>query len=246
MIAGNGNTVEFRHVGRSICKNVRDDPHRWFGRIDIGIADHELLEDVVLDGPVQLLDRHSLLLARDDEEGQNRNNRAVHGHGHRHLVERDAVEQDLHVLDTVDRHTSLADIADNARMIAVIAPVGGKVEGDGEPLLTRGEIAAIKGVGFLSRGEASILADGPGASRIHGCPHAAREGRETRQAGIDHNVFRRVERLDGNALWRVPGEVPALHFLGGRRFPVFEFCHVPTFSSSPLAGEDTNACQLAG
>jgi hypothetical protein len=48
---------------------------------------------------------------RDDVAGQDRQHRAVHGHRHRHLVERDAVEQDLHVLDRVDRDAGLADVA---------------------------------------------------------------------------------------------------------------------------------------
>ena len=39
-------------------------------------------------------------------------------HRHAHLLERDAVEQDLHVLDGVDRHAGLADVADDARMVA--------------------------------------------------------------------------------------------------------------------------------
>ncbi len=43
--------------------------------------------------------------------GQHRQHRAVHGHRDRHLVERDAVEQDLHVLDGVDRDAGLADVA---------------------------------------------------------------------------------------------------------------------------------------
>ena len=47
--------------------------------------------------------------------------------------QRDAVEQDLHVLDAVDGHTRLADIADDTRMVAVIAPVRAKVEGHRNP-----------------------------------------------------------------------------------------------------------------
>jgi hypothetical protein len=51
------------------------------------------------------------------------------------LVERDAVEEDLHVLDGVDRHAGLADVAGDARMVAVVAAVGGEVEGHREALL---------------------------------------------------------------------------------------------------------------
>jgi hypothetical protein len=53
----------------------------------------------------------------------------------RHLIERNAVEQDLHVLDAVDRDARLADIADDARMIAVIAAMRREIERDRQPLL---------------------------------------------------------------------------------------------------------------
>ena len=43
VIARDRNAVEFRHVGRGVCDDVRNDPHTRFGRVDISIADHELL-----------------------------------------------------------------------------------------------------------------------------------------------------------------------------------------------------------
>ena len=43
--------------------------------------------------------RHALLLGGDDVERQHRQHRAVHGHRHAHLVERDAGEQRAHVVD---------------------------------------------------------------------------------------------------------------------------------------------------
>ena len=61
MVARNGDRVEFRHVLRRVFEDVGDDLHREFGRVDIGVADHELLEDVVLDRAAQLLERATLL-----------------------------------------------------------------------------------------------------------------------------------------------------------------------------------------
>ncbi len=165
--------------------------------------------------------RHALLLARDDEEGEDRDHRAVHRHRHRHLVERDAVEQDLHVVDRVDRDARLADIAGDARMVAVIAAMGGEIEGDRQPLLPGGEVAAVEGVRFLGGREAGILADRPRPPGIHRGAHAARERREAGQAGVDAcDVLGGVERLDVDPLGRVPGEVLALHLLRGERSPV--------------------------
>src|SRR3546814_20661627 len=53
MIAADRNAVELRHLARGVAENIADDPHRGFGRVDIGVADHELLQNVVLDGPVE-------------------------------------------------------------------------------------------------------------------------------------------------------------------------------------------------
>ena len=54
MVAGNRNAVKLRHIRAGIGDDVRNDPHRRFGRIDVGVADHELFQNIVLNGPVQL------------------------------------------------------------------------------------------------------------------------------------------------------------------------------------------------
>ncbi len=141
----------------------------------------------------------ALLFARHDETGQDRDHRAVHRHRHADLVQRDAVEQDLHVLDAVDRHTGLADIAHHARMIAVIAAVRGQIEGDRHALLTGRQIAAVEGVGFLGGRKPGILPDGPGPARIHRGLHAAGERRrpgdraQMRQIPPDRLRYRAAE-----------------------------------------------------
>ena len=137
------------------------------GRVDIGVAHHEFFEDVVLDRAGQLGVRHALFLGGDDIERQHRQHRAVHGHRHAHLVERDAGEQRAHVVDRVDRDARHADVAGYARMVAVIAAMGGEIEGDREALLSGGEIAPVEGVGIFRRREAGILPDGPGLRRVH-------------------------------------------------------------------------------
>ena len=114
VVAGNRNRIEFRHFLRCVFDDVGNDPHRRFGRIDIGVADHELLQNVVLNGAGEPRPVDTLLLTGNDEHGQHRQHRAVHRHRHAHLAERDAVKEDFHVLDTVDRHAGLADIADHA------------------------------------------------------------------------------------------------------------------------------------
>ena len=50
VIAGDRDRVELRHVLGGVGEDVRHDAHRGLGRIDVGVAHHELFEDVVLDG----------------------------------------------------------------------------------------------------------------------------------------------------------------------------------------------------
>ncbi len=85
VIAADRDRVELGHLRRAISDDVADDPHRGFGRVDVGVADRELFQDVVLDGAGELVVRNALLLAGDDEEGHDRKHRAVHGHADRHL-----------------------------------------------------------------------------------------------------------------------------------------------------------------
>ena len=151
----------------------------------------------------------ALLLGRDDVAGQHRQHGAVHGHRHRDPVERDAVEQDLHVLDRVDGHAGLAHVAGHARMVGVVAAVGGQVEGHRDALAAAGQRALVEGVGFLGGGEAGVLADGPRPHRVHGGLRAAHERLEAGQGvgvGQAVHVALRVQRLDGDALGSDPVE----------------------------------------
>ena len=178
--------------------------------------------------PLKLVLRHALLFGRHHVAGQDRQHRAVHRHGHAHLVQRDAVEQDLHVLDRVDGHAGLADVAGDARVVAVVAAVRGQVEGHADALPAGGQRLAVEGVAFLGGGKARVLADGPRPHRVHRGLRAAHEGREAGQrVGVRQalQVGRGVQRLDGDALGRDPVQrigTTARRRLGGRLGPGFE------------------------
>jgi hypothetical protein len=115
------------------------------------------LENVVLDGAGQQLLVHALFLRGHDVHGEHGQHRAVHGHGDGHLVERDAVEQDLHVLHSVHGHASHAYVALHARVVGVVPAVRGEVERHGQALLARRQVLSVKGVGLLRRAEARVL-----------------------------------------------------------------------------------------
>jgi hypothetical protein len=129
VVAGDGDGVELRHVRRSVGEDVGDDAHRPLGRVDVGVAHHEFLEDVVLDRARELLGRDTLFLRRHDVERQHRQHGAIHGHRHAHPVERDAREERAHVVDGVDGDAGHAHISGDARMVTVVAAMGGEVEG---------------------------------------------------------------------------------------------------------------------
>jgi hypothetical protein len=135
------------------------------------------------------------------------------------------VEQDLHVLDRVDRHAGLADVAGHARMVGVVAAVGRQVEGDRHALAAGGERLAVEGVGRFGGGEAGVLADGPRLDRVHGGLRAAQEGLEAGQrVGVlqAFGVGLGVQRLDREAFGRDPVqlvEVAPRRLLGGSLFP---------------------------
>ena len=119
----------------------RDDPHARRGRVDEGVADHELLEDVVLDRPRELLLCHALLLGRDDVQGQDRQHGAVHRHRHTDVAERDVLEQDAHVEDAVDGDAGHADVGRDAGVVASHSRGAWAGRRRRQPLLAGGQVA---------------------------------------------------------------------------------------------------------
>ena len=217
VVAADADRIELRHVQGRVLDDVANDLHRRPGRVDVGVANHELLEDVVLDRARQLVLADPLLFRRHDVAGQDGQHGAVHGHRHAHLVQRNAVEQDLHVLYAVDGHTGLAHVACDAGMVRVIAPVRRQVKRHRHALPARRQRLAIKGVGLLGGRKARVLTNRPWPHRVHGGLRAAQEGLETgqrvgvRQAG---HVLCRVQRLDSDAVGRLP--VERCHIAAGR------------------------------
>ena len=61
VVTTDADAVEARHFAGSVSEDVGDDAHRLGWRVNVGVAHHELLEDVVLDGATELVNRHTLL-----------------------------------------------------------------------------------------------------------------------------------------------------------------------------------------
>jgi hypothetical protein len=54
MVAADADAIELGHLLRAVAEDVAHDAHARSWRIDVGVAHHELLQDVVLDGALQL------------------------------------------------------------------------------------------------------------------------------------------------------------------------------------------------
>jgi hypothetical protein len=91
--------------------------------------------------------RVDLVVLRDGRvEREQPGRRRVDRHRGVHLVEGDAGEQHLHVLDVRDRDADLADLAAGEWVIGVVAGLGRQIEGDRQTRLALGQIRAIERV----------------------------------------------------------------------------------------------------
>ena len=117
VVAGDGDRVEARQMFGAVGDDVADDPHARRGGVDVGVAHHEFLEDVVLNRARKLRLLHALLLGGDDVTRQHRQHRAVHRHGNGNFVQRDAREEDFHILHRIHRHPGLAYIPGDSGMV---------------------------------------------------------------------------------------------------------------------------------
>ena len=143
---------------------------------------------------------HALLLGHRQVHGPEHGRRRVDGHGDGDIAQRNAAEQDLHVLERTDRRAALADFALAQGVVGVVAHQGGQVEGHGKaglPLLQQVVIAAV---GLLRRGEAGELAHGPELAAVHVAVDAARVGKLAGRPRFERTPSSRsVDRLDRHA-----------------------------------------------
>ena len=86
------NGIEAGQRAGTIAKYFGNDLHgrtRW---VDIGVANHKLLEDIVLNGSAQLMGWNPAFFGRNNKKRQDGNHRSVHGHANRQLVQRQIPE----------------------------------------------------------------------------------------------------------------------------------------------------------
>ena len=205
VVAGDRDRVPARDPLLAVGEQVGRQPHRRARREDVVPARHVLLEDVVLHGAAERRAGHALILGHELVQQEQQRRRGVDRHRRRHPVERDPVEQQLHVGDRVDRDPRAADLALGHRVVRVVAELGRQVEGDRQPRLPAREQVAVALVRLLGRGEAGVLADRPRPTAVHVRIRPAREREDAGRLRLDRG--------------RVGGPVQRLHLDAGVEQP---------------------------
>ena len=164
VIGADVDRVPLGHVLDRVGDRVGDQPHARTRRERIGAAAQVLLEDVVLGRALELVLGDALILGGDDVERQQPGGGGVDRHRGVHLVERDAVEQRLHVALVGDRDADLADLASRELVVGVISGLGGQIERDRQAGLALLEVLAVELVGAAGVRMPGVRAHHPGRS----------------------------------------------------------------------------------
>ncbi len=188
-----------RHLVRAELDHVRDEPHARLGREDVLLLRDVLLQDVRLDRAAERFPRHALLLGDTDVEREQHRGRRVDRHRGRHLTERDALEQQTHVLDRVDGDALPPHLTERAGVVGVEPHQRRHVEGRREARLAVVEQEAEPLVGLACRAEARELPHRPEATPVHRRVDPARVRKRARVAEIavvvDRDGLGRRERF---------------------------------------------------
>ena len=178
---------------------------------DPGVLGDKLLEDVVLQGSLELVDGDTLLLGRGNEEAEDDRGRTIDRHRDRDLIERNTVEQRLHVGQRGNGDAALADFTLGTRMIRIVPHQRGEIERDRQAGLPALEQELVPSIGvrrpFRSRRTAasSRVAHGtswdecpactgslPAAARVRRHRAACRPIRPTRPEMVVKSESRRA------------------------------------------------------
>ena len=202
VVPGERDRVEARRGRRRPRDQVGGQPKGRPRRVDVGAAAHVLLEDVVLGRPPDLRGVTPLAPAGDVVHRDQHRRRRVDGHRRRDLVERDAVEQGLHVADGVDRHAHAPDLALRTGVVGVEAHLGREVKRRREAGLALVDQEPEPAVGLGGGAVAGVLSDRPRPAGVHVAVDPARERERPGVAEIAVVVERGVARA---------GERPVIH-----------------------------------
>ena len=175
VVAADADDVPPREFPRAEGQHVLDQAHAGPRRDDPFLLGDELLQHVGLRRPAQLIAPVPGPLGGRHVHRQQDVGRRVNRHRGGDAVQRQAPEQDFHILQRVDRHALAANLPLRPSVIGVVAHQRGHVKGhrqSGLPLLQQ---VVKTTVTIFWRPEAGELPHGPQAPPIHGGMDAARE-----------------------------------------------------------------------
>ena len=219
VVAGDRQRLVVRDVLGAVLHEVADQAQVRLGREQPLLLRDVLLEDVGLQRAVEDPEVDALALGGDEVHAEDRDRRAADRHRRGDVLERQLVEQHLHVGGRVDGHAAVPDLAEAHRVVGVAAHQGRHVERHREAAAAALEDHLVALVGLHRVAEAGELADRPGAAAVAGRVEPAGEGELPRPADpLGHlgAVGRAVDGLDLHL--RERGEVGVPHLalgLGG-------------------------------
>ena len=111
VVTRNRDRVVLRGVLRAPLEHVDDAAQRGLRWEDPGMLCLVLLQDVVLDGAPEHIGRDPLFLRGGDVETEEDDRGPVDRHGHRHAIQRDPLEEPLHVGERRDRDATDTHLA---------------------------------------------------------------------------------------------------------------------------------------
>ena len=132
VISADRNGIEARGELCAEFKSINYQPHgrrRW---VDVFLLRNVFLENVVLNRARNVRPVSSLFFCNNQVHGPQHRRRRVDGHGNCSLLQIDSVEENLHILERIDGHAALADLALTGRMIRIVAHQRRQVEGNGQ------------------------------------------------------------------------------------------------------------------
>src|SRR5437868_2780270 len=161
VVAADRDRVPPRHVLRGPLEAIYDKSQGWLYWIHPGVLRHVLFENVVLDGPAQFPRIDALLFRRRDVEAVEDDGGPIDGHRSRDLIERDSVEEHLHVGEAGYCHATFADLSLGPGMVRVVTHQRWEIERDGETGLAMGEQKLVSLIRVACAAKAGELPHGP-------------------------------------------------------------------------------------
>ena len=189
VVAADRDRVPARQLARAELDRVDDEPHRRLGRVEELLLGDVLLEDVVLDRPLEDGAGHARLLGGDDVHRPDRRGRGVDRHRGADTGPAAGPSSSSSMsAQAADGDATRAELALGLRVVGVVAVQRGHVVGDRETRLAGVEQLAEAGVRVLGAAEAREHAHRPGPRPVARGVDAAGERRLAGQADVADGV----------------------------------------------------------